>query len=37
MDICLVEVFKQVDFKFDSYLVKYSSSDEICPLFQNLS
>ena len=27
MDLCLVKVFKQVGFKFDSHLMKYSSSD----------
>ena len=33
MDICLMEVFKQVSFKFDSYSMKYSSIIEIYPIF----
>jgi len=37
MDLCLVKVFKQVGFKFDSHLMKYSSIVEIYPILQNLS
>jgi hypothetical protein len=35
--ICIVKVFKQVDLKFDSHLMKYSSCEEICPIIENLS
>jgi hypothetical protein len=32
MEIYLVKVFKKVDFKFDSHLVKYAQVVEICPI-----
>jgi hypothetical protein len=37
MDLCLVKIFKQVNFKFDSYLVKHAQVIKICPILQNLS
>jgi hypothetical protein len=37
MDIYLMKVFKQVDFKFDLHLMKFSSCEEICPIIENLS